>query len=178
MHTPYLACQCWWDVVGSLPRSMPTVVNYRWRCARQRTRWWRKINIGFFQVRVVNCVIPYILHLHGLYWCVMMCFEGGSLPALYSTGGKVIDLRNLVLIGYNSYIHGGYNIYHNRLGFVDRQVVSACSAQIAKRFRDPRGPFWRVGPPCIGAAHVEPWGYTGLYPHSGFWSCSLRVIAV
>jgi hypothetical protein len=53
------------------------------------------------------------------------------LPALYSTGGKVTDLRNLVLIGYNSCIHGGYNIYHNRLGFVDHQVVSACSARIA-----------------------------------------------
>jgi hypothetical protein len=63
-------------------------------------------------------------------WIVLMCddvFSGGSLPALYSTGGKVIGLRNLVPIGYNCCIHGGYDIYPNRLGFLDQQVVSACS---------------------------------------------------
>jgi hypothetical protein len=27
------------DVVGFLPRGMPMVVDYWWRCARQRTRW-------------------------------------------------------------------------------------------------------------------------------------------
>jgi hypothetical protein len=30
---------CRQDVVSSLPRDMPTVVDYRWRCTRQRTRW-------------------------------------------------------------------------------------------------------------------------------------------
>jgi hypothetical protein len=45
-----------------------------------------------------------------LYWYVMMmmmmmCFEGGSLPSLYSTGGKVTDLRNLILADYNCCIH-------------------------------------------------------------------------
>jgi hypothetical protein len=34
-HTPYLACHCQRDVVGSLLRGMPTVVDYRWRCASQ-----------------------------------------------------------------------------------------------------------------------------------------------
>jgi hypothetical protein len=71
----------------------------------------------------------------------MGCFEGGSLPALYSTEGKVTDLRNLILANYNSCIHGGHDVYPNQLGFLDRQVVSACSARFTEQFGDPRGPF-------------------------------------
>jgi hypothetical protein len=68
---------CRRDVVGSLLRGMPTVVDYRWRCARQRTIWWRKMNTRFIQVRATNYVISYVLYLCGLYWYVMMmCFEG------------------------------------------------------------------------------------------------------
>jgi hypothetical protein len=86
----------------------------------------------------------------GSLWIVLMYDDilRGSLPALYSTGGKVIYLRNLVPIGYNYCIHGGHNIYLNRLGFLDQQVVSACSARFAEQFGDPRSSFWRVGPPC------------------------------
>jgi hypothetical protein len=72
----------------------------------------------------------------------MIYFERGSLPTLYSTGGKVTDLRNLILADYNCCIHGGYDICPNRLGFLNRQVVSAYSAQFAEQFGDPRGPFW------------------------------------
>jgi hypothetical protein len=49
-------------------------------------------------------------------WIVLIhddMFLGGSLPALYSTGGKVIDLRNLILADYNSYIHRGHDVYPN-----------------------------------------------------------------
>jgi hypothetical protein len=71
---------------------------------------------------------------------MMMCFEG-VLPALYSLGGKVIDLRNLILADYNCCICGGYDIYPNRLCFLDHQVVSACSARFAEQFGDLRVPF-------------------------------------
>jgi hypothetical protein len=47
----------------------------------------------------------------------MRCFERGSLRTLHNKGGKVTDLRNLILADYNCYIRGGYNIYPNRLGF-------------------------------------------------------------
>jgi hypothetical protein len=65
----------------------------------------------------------------------------GSLPTLYSTEGKVIDLRTLVPIGYNYCIHKEHDIYPNRLGFLDHQVVSACSARFTEQFRDPHDPF-------------------------------------
>jgi hypothetical protein len=51
---------------------------------------------------------------------MMMCFEGGPCPTLYSMGGKVIDLRNLVPIGYNYHIHEGHDIYPNWLDFLDQ----------------------------------------------------------
>jgi hypothetical protein len=63
------------------------------------------------------------------------------LPALYNMRGKVIDLRNLILTDYNYCICGGYDIYPNRLGFLDCQVVFACFAWFAELFEDPRGPF-------------------------------------
>jgi hypothetical protein len=72
---------------------------------------------------------------------MMRCFEGGSLLALYSTGGKVTDLRNLIPVDYNCCICGGYGIYLNRLGFLDHQVVSACSARFAEQFGDLGGLF-------------------------------------
>jgi hypothetical protein len=53
----------------------------------------------------------------------MRCYEGGSLPALYSTGGNVTDLRDLIPADYNSCIHGGHDVYPNRLGLLDHQVV-------------------------------------------------------
>jgi hypothetical protein len=68
-------------------------------------------------------------------------FCGGSLPALYSMGGKITDLMNLIPADYNSCIHRGHDVYPNRLGFLDQQVVSTCSAQFAKQFGDPRSPF-------------------------------------
>jgi hypothetical protein len=74
-------------------------------------------------------------------------------------GGKVTNLRNLVTIGYNYCIHRGHNIYPNRLGFLNQQVVSACSTWFAEQFRDLRGPFWRVGPPRL----VWPmWSHEGI----------------
>jgi hypothetical protein len=75
--------------------------------------------------------------------------EGGSLPALYSPEGKVTDLRNPIPGNYNSRIYRGYDIYPNQLGFLDRQVVSACSARFAEQSGDPCGPFWRVRPPYL-----------------------------
>jgi hypothetical protein len=72
----------------------------------------------------------------------MMCFEEGPCLPYIVRGGKVTDLWNLVPIGYNYCIHGGYDIYPNGLGFLDHQVVSACSARFAEQFRDPHGPFW------------------------------------
>jgi hypothetical protein len=57
-------------------------------------------------------------------WIVLMrddddVFWGGSLPTLYTLGGKVTDLRNLILADYNHCIYGGYDIYPNRLCFLD-----------------------------------------------------------
>jgi hypothetical protein len=97
------------------------------------------------------------------FWIVLVrgddVFRGGSLPALYSTGVKVTDLRNLISTDYNYCIHGGYDIYSNRLCFLDYQVVSACSARFTEQFGDPRGPFWRVGPPCL----AQPmWSHEGI----------------
>jgi hypothetical protein len=96
-------------------------------------------------------------------WIVLMrderCFEGGSLPTLYSMGGKVTDLWNLIPADYNSCIHRGHNVYPNRLGFLDHQVVSACSARFAEQFGDPRGPFWRVGPPRLAR---PMWSHEGI----------------
>jgi hypothetical protein len=81
------------------------------------------------------------------------------LPALYSMGDKVTDLRNLIPCDYNSCIHGGHDVYSNRLGFLDRQVASACSARFVEQSEDPFGPFWRVGPPCS----VRPmWSHEGI----------------
>jgi hypothetical protein len=114
------------------------VVDYRWRYARQRTRWWRKMNTRFIQVWAVNYVIPYILRLCGLYWYVMM-------------------------MCYKYCIHGGHDIYSNWLGFLDQQVVSACSALFTEQFGDPRGAFWWVGPPHPAwpmCSHEGIWVYT------------------
>jgi hypothetical protein len=81
------------------------------------------------------------------------------LPALYSPKGKVTDLRNPIPADYNSRIRKGYNIYPNRLGFLDRQVVFACSVRFAEQSGDPCDPFWRVGPPCL----VRPmWSHEGI----------------
>jgi hypothetical protein len=58
-------------------------------------------------------------------WIVLIVYEmirGGSLPALYKTGGNVTDIRNLLSIGYNNCIRMGYEIYPNRLGSLDRQA--------------------------------------------------------
>jgi hypothetical protein len=111
----------------------------------------------------VNCVIPYILRLCRLYWYVMTMMFGGSLPALYSTWDKVTYLRNLILANYNCCIRGGYDIYSNQLCFLDHKVVLACSAQFAKHFGDPRGPFWRVGPPCLAR---PMWSHEGIHVYT------------
>jgi hypothetical protein len=78
-----------WDVVGSLPRSMPMVVDYWWRCVRRRSRWWCKRNTGSIQVRTANCVIPYVLRLCRLYWYMMRCFEGGPCPPYIVRGARL-----------------------------------------------------------------------------------------
>jgi hypothetical protein len=93
----------------------------------------------------------------------------GSLPALYSTGGKVTDLRNLILADYNRCIHGGYNIYSDQLCFLDHQVVSSCSTWFAEQFGDSRGPFWRIGPPCLAR---PMWSHEGIRVYAltvGIW---------
>jgi hypothetical protein len=88
----------------------------------------------------------------------MIYFEG-SLPALHSTEDKVIDIRNLIPADYNSCIYGGHDIYPNRLSFLDRQVVSPYSARFAEQFGNPRGPFWRIGPPRL----AQPiWSHEGI----------------
>jgi hypothetical protein len=81
------------------------------------------------------------------------------LPALYSPGGKVTDLRNLIPANYNSRIRRGYDIYPNRLGFLDRQVVSACSSRFVELSGDPCGPFWRVEPPYLAR---PMWSHDGI----------------
>jgi hypothetical protein len=52
-------------------------------------------------------------------WIVLVCDDDdvlrGSLPALYSMGGKVTNLRNLIPADYSRYIRKGYDIYLNRL---------------------------------------------------------------
>jgi hypothetical protein len=58
-------------------------------------------------------------------WIVLIVYQmnkGGSLLALYSMGGKVTDLRNLVPIGYNNHIRMGYKIYPNRSSSLNHQV--------------------------------------------------------
>jgi hypothetical protein len=85
-------------------------------------------------------------------WIVLMrdlISWGGPLPVLYSLGGKVTDLRNPIPANYNSHIRRGYDIYPNRLGFLDHQVVSACSARFVEQSGDPCGPFWQVDPPYL-----------------------------
>jgi hypothetical protein len=82
-------CYCQWDVVGSLPRGMPTVVDYRRRCTRRRSRWWHKRNTGFIQVRAAYCVTPYVLHLCELYWCVMRSLEGSPCSPYIVRGARL-----------------------------------------------------------------------------------------
>jgi hypothetical protein len=77
------------------------------------------------------------------------------LPALYSMGGKVIDLRNLVSIDYNYCIHKGHDIYPNRLGFLDHQVVFSSFARFIEQFGDLRGPFLASWATLSGTDHVE-----------------------
>jgi hypothetical protein len=117
----------------------------------------------------MTCVILYVLCL---LWIVFVCddemFWGGSFPALYSTGDKVTDLRNLIPADYNCCIHEGYDIYSNWLCFLDHQVVSACSAWFAEQFRDPRSPFWRVGPPRLA---WPMWSHKGIWVYTPTISC-------
>jgi hypothetical protein len=61
----------------------------------------------------------------------------GSLPALYSTGGKVTDLRSLVPIGYNNCIYMGYEIYPNRQVPLIIKLVSVYPAWYANQLGDP-----------------------------------------
>jgi hypothetical protein len=56
----------------------------------------------------------------------------GSLPALYSTGGKITDLRNLVPIGYHDHIHIGHETYPNRPGSLDRQASLRISRVVCR----------------------------------------------
>jgi hypothetical protein len=77
-------------------------------------------------------------------WIVLMYdemfFEGGPCPPYIVRGqgyrSKESNPSRLQLL-----YHGGYDIYPNRLGFLDCQVVSACSARFAEQFGDPCGPF-------------------------------------
>jgi hypothetical protein len=89
----------------------------------------------------------------------MRCFKG-ALLVLYSMGGKVTDLKNLIPTDYNSCIYGGHDFYPNRLGFLDCQVVFACSARFTEQFEDLRGPFWGIGPPHLA------WP---MWSHEGIW---------
>jgi hypothetical protein len=75
----------------------------------------------------------------------------GSLPALYSPGGKVIDLRNLVPIGYNHCIRIGHEIYSNRPGFLDRQV----GVRISRAVRQS-GPVLVSSATSFSVAHEQP----------------------
>jgi hypothetical protein len=89
----------------------------------------------------------------------MISSEEGPCPPYIVRGGKVTDLKNLILADYNSCIHVGHDVYPNRLGFLDRQVVSTCSAWFTEQFRDPRGPFWRIGPPRLAR---PMWSHEGI----------------
>jgi hypothetical protein len=102
-------------------------------------------------------------------WIVLIVYQmnwGGSLPALYSMGGKVIDLRNLSLISYNNHIHMGYEIYPNRPGSLDHQVGLSISRVVRRSVGWSAWPILTSWANSFGVAHVQPWGYMGLYPHS------------
>jgi hypothetical protein len=107
------------------------------------------------------------------WWCVL----GGSLPTLYSPGGKVTDLRNPILADYNSCIRRGYDIYPNRLCFLNHQVSLLAShglpssSEIHVALSGELGHLvWRG--PC-GAMRV----YGSVPPHLAVvvmlkWSCN------
>jgi hypothetical protein len=137
------------DVVDSLPRGIPMIVVYRWRCVRQWTRWWCKMNTGFIQVQAANrSVIPYVLRPYGLYWCVMRCFEGGPcLP--YIAWGQGYKSKESNPSQLQLSYHGGHDIFPKWLDFLDRQVVSACSARFVEQLEHLRGLFWGAGPPHL-----------------------------
>jgi hypothetical protein len=122
-------------------------------------------------------------------WIVLRCddevFWGGSLPILYSTRGMVTNLRNLILSNHNCYIHGGYDlrnlilanyncyicggydIYSNRL--FSWSSSSLCFLRMVHQvIRRSAWPFLASWATLSSVAHVEPWGYTGLYPHISF----------
>ena len=81
-------------MVGSLPRGMPKVVDYRQTdaqapkqdCDARQTR-------GFIQVRPPRRRNTYVLRLIVLLYINEIVFERGPLPALYSLGGRVTDLE-------------------------------------------------------------------------------------
>ena len=93
-HTPYVAHHCRRNMVDSLPRGMPKVVDYRQIDAQapkqdgdaRQTR-------GFIQVRPPRRHNTYVLRLIVLQYVNERCFLGGSPAALYSLGGRVIDLE-------------------------------------------------------------------------------------
>jgi hypothetical protein len=95
------------------------------------------------------------------------------LPALYSPGFKVTDLRNPILANYKSCIHRGYAIYPNRLGFLDRQVVFACPARLTEQSGDSCGPFWRVGPPYPAR---PMWSHEGIRVYTPTVRCVSEMV--
>jgi hypothetical protein len=62
----------------------------------------------------------------------------------------------------------------NQLGFLDRQVVFACFAQFVEQFRDPRGLFWRIGPPRLAR---PMWSHEGIRVYTPTISLGLSFVA-
>ena len=93
MHTPYLARHCRQNMVGSLPRGMPKVVDCRQTDEQATNKMVTQDTRVFIQVRPPKRRNTYILRLIVLLYINERCFERGPLPALYSLGGRVIDLE-------------------------------------------------------------------------------------
>jgi hypothetical protein len=103
-HTPYLARHCRQNLVGSLPRGMPKVVDYRQIGVQATNEMVMQNNTRVYPDSCHRVgVIPYIL----LCFVIVVpnnvlqasfprvcfdVFEGGPLPSLYSLGGRVTDL--------------------------------------------------------------------------------------
>ena len=93
----------------------------------------------------------------------MRWFRGGSLPALYSLGGRVTSQLDLDLFGYMVIIYKEYDIYHIRTdpSLNSRFFWLPCGA---RRPEPSTVGLDLMGWTSLGAAHVHCHRYLGLYP--------------